>query len=141
MMRHTFSEDFKSIKLTNMFVGLWGGGGRTDSDPPCLHYFHCIRVNVDEGVLVGRATIARINERATNGEHGEPAAETLPISDWLVTTAHLIELDQQIRSLCFKLMTLCFRMFFPTQFIIQSQGQFTSDKYCLTFVLLSQIHY
>lgn len=62
-MRHTFSEDFKSNKLKNMFVGLGGG---TDSDPPCLHYFHCIRVNVDERVLVGRATIARINERAKN---------------------------------------------------------------------------
>lgn len=56
MMRHTFSEDFKSNKLTKMFVGFWlvlGGGGRTDSDPPCLHYFHCIRENVDEGVLFG----------------------------------------------------------------------------------------
>lgn len=30
-----------------------GGRGRTDFDPPCLHYFHCIRVNVDKGVLFG----------------------------------------------------------------------------------------
>lgn len=114
MMRHTFMEDFKSNKLTKMFVGLSGRGVRTDSDPPCLHYFHCIRVNVDEGVLFGWATIARINETATNvvNKHGEQAAETLPISDWLVTTARLIELDQQIWSLCYKLMTLCFRMLF-----------------------------